>query len=197
MLSGRTHRKFSRFYRMKNHQKKNPRAEKTRAEYTFNLENQDFENYYKMQKLISDPEFDELLAVLKKTLPTTFRFTGGRDIAIEQRDSMMHSFFNQLEEIKPSTINWYPSDLGWEIDCPRSVLRKSPGLSKFHRFLVAETEVGNISRQEAVSMIPVLLMDIKPGFYVLDMCAAPGSKTAQILEALTNDDPMAGNIYLH
>jgi 16S rRNA C967 or C1407 C5-methylase (RsmB/RsmF family) len=146
-----------------------------------------------MQNLISEEEFVDLMSALRTTLPTTFRFTGGRETAIEQRDAMMHSFFNNLEEIRPTTIKWYPSDLGWEINCPRSILRKSPGLAKFHRFLISETEVGNISRQEAVSMIPVLLMDIKPGFYVLDMCAAPGSKTAQILESLTNDDPMASN----
>lgn len=43
---------------------------------------------------------------------------------------------------------------------------------------------GNISRQEAVSMVPPLLMDIQPHQWVLDMCAAPGSKTAQIIEAV-------------
>lgn len=42
--------------------------------------------------------------------------------------------------------------------------------------------MGNISRQEVVSMIPPLLMDIKPGMTVLDMCAAPGSKSAQLIE---------------
>ena len=31
-------------------------------------------------------------------------------------------------------------------------------------------------------MIPPLLMDIKPGMVVMDMCAAPGSKTAQLIE---------------
>jgi len=44
--------------------------------------------------------------------------------------------------------------------------------------------VGNISRQEAVSMIPPLVMDIQPHHIVLDMCAAPGSKTAQLIEAI-------------
>jgi 16S rRNA C967 or C1407 C5-methylase (RsmB/RsmF family) len=47
-----------------------------------------------------------------------------------------------------------------------------------------ETARGNITRQEAVSMLPPLLLDVHPGQYVLDMCAAPGSKTSQILEAL-------------
>lgn len=33
-------------------------------------------------------------------------------------------------------------------------------------------------------MIPPLLLDVQPSHYVLDMCASPGSKTAQMLEAL-------------
>jgi 16S rRNA C967 or C1407 C5-methylase (RsmB/RsmF family) len=57
-------------------------------------------------------------------------------------------------------------------------------MARFQSFLVHETEAGNISRQEAVSMIPPLLMDVQPHHYVLDMCAAPGSKSAQLLEAL-------------
>ena len=37
-------------------------------------------------------------------------------------------------------------------------------------------------------MVPPLLMDIKPHMWVLDMCAAPGSKTAQIIEAVHAND---------
>lgn len=51
---------------------------------------------------------------------------------------------------------------------------------------------GNLSRQEAVSMIPPLLLDVKPHHYVLDMCAAPGSKSVQILEALHAADRPSG-----
>lgn len=52
---------------------------------------------------------------------------------------------------------------------------------------MAETETGSISRQEAVSMIPPLVLDVKPHHKVLDTCAAPGSKTSQIIEALHAD----------
>lgn len=38
-------------------------------------------------------------------------------------------------------------------------------------------------------MIPPLVLDVKSHHKVLDMCAAPGSKTAQIIEALHNDLP--------
>lgn len=33
-------------------------------------------------------------------------------------------------------------------------------------------------------MLPPLFLDPKPGDYVLDMCAAPGSKTCQMLEMM-------------
>lgn len=33
-------------------------------------------------------------------------------------------------------------------------------------------------------MIPPLFLDVKPHHIVMDMCAAPGSKTAQLIEAL-------------
>ena len=67
---------------------------------------------------------------------------------------------------------------------PKNVIRKFPPFAKFQKFLVSETSVGNISRQEVVSMIPPLLMDVQPTHVVLDMCAAPGSKAAQLLEFL-------------
>lgn len=53
---------------------------------------------------------------------------------------------------------------------------------EFISFLVDQTAVGLIQRQEIVSMIPVLLLDIREDSRVVDMCAAPGSKTKQILE---------------
>jgi multisite-specific tRNA:(cytosine-C5)-methyltransferase len=67
---------------------------------------------------------------------------------------------------------------------PKNVIRKSPPFAAFQKFLVSETTVGNISRQEVVSMIPPMLMDVRPGHVVLDMCAAPGSKAAQLLEMI-------------
>lgn len=78
----------------------------------------------------------------------------------------------------------YPNELGWQLNCSRSLLRKSPELAAFHKFLIAQTDAGNVSRQEAVSMIPCLFLDVQPSHYVLDMCAAPGSKTAQLIESI-------------
>ena len=47
--------------------------------------------------------------------------------------------------------------------------------------------------QEEVSQLPVALMDLKPGQRVLDLCAAPGGKTAQIALALGNRGTLLAN----
>lgn len=41
-----------------------------------------------------------------------------------------------------------------------------------------------ITRQEVVSMIPPFVLNPQPGDIVLDLCAAPGSKTCQTLEIM-------------
>ena len=82
----------------------------------------------------------------------------------------------------PNAIPWYPDQLAWQMTTPKHVVRKFPPFKTFQQFLVSETSVGNISRQEVVSMIPPLLMDVKPGMTVLDLCASPGSKAAQLIE---------------
>lgn len=84
----------------------------------------------------------------------------------------------------PQPVPWYPDELAWWMTTPKNVVRKFPPFAAFQKFLVSETSVGNISRQEVVSMIPPLLMDLRPGMTVLDMCASPGSKSAQLLEML-------------
>jgi NOL1/NOP2/sun family putative RNA methylase len=53
--------------------------------------------------------------------------------------------------------------------------------------------VGLAHAQEVVSQLPVTLMDLKPGQRVLDMCAAPGGKTAQIAFALDNRGTVIAN----
>ena len=88
----------------------------------------------------------------------------------------------------PQPVSWYPLDLAWYMTTPKNVIRRFPPFASFQKFLVAENDVGNITRQEVVSMIPPLVMDIKPGMTVLDMCAAPGSKSAQLIELLTSGE---------
>ena len=43
------------------------------------------------------------------------------------------------------------------------------------------------------AQIPAALLNVKPGHSVLDLCAAPGSKTTQLLEAIHRHDPGGGS----
>ncbi|KKT69593.1 MAG: Ribosomal RNA small subunit methyltransferase B [Candidatus Uhrbacteria bacterium GW2011_GWF2_44_350] len=50
---------------------------------------------------------------------------------------------------------------------------------------------GKIYLQGVASMLPVLALDPQPGERVLDLCAAPGSKTSQIAAAMKNGQLLA------
>jgi len=90
-----------------------------------------------------------------------------------------------MEKRCPIKVSWYPNQLAYTFnEVGRVEMRKSAVFKEFHTFLVNETENGRIFRQEKVSMIPVTLLNVEPQHSVLDMCAAPGSKTIQILEYL-------------
>ncbi|KAG8216542.1 S-adenosyl-L-methionine-dependent methyltransferase [Butyriboletus roseoflavus] len=160
------------------------------------MQNERFTTYYQAQKIIPEDEWETFMDTLRRPLPTTFRIAGSRQIAQTLgnmiKDTyvpMLHNVIFEEEVIPPpAQIPWYPDGLAWQFNVSKKVLRKSPEFKKFHSFLVHETEVGNVSRQEAVSMLPPLLLDVQPHHKVIDMCAAPGSKTAQILEALHAND---------
>lgn len=74
--------------------------------------------------------------------------------------------------------------MGYTLNASKRQLRKHPTTKALQTWLVRHTESGEITRQEAVSMIPPLLLDVEPHHVVLDMCAAPGSKTGQLIELL-------------
>lgn len=127
--------------------------------------------------MISAPPFASLLLSFRShALSVQQRL---KDHYIPQITAIQHNG----EAVEPPTpIPWYPDQLAWQMTTPKNVIRKFAPFASFQKYLVSETSVGNISRQEVVSMIPPLLMDVKPGMTVLDLCAAPGSKAAQLIE---------------
>lgn len=153
-------------------------------------DNADWEMYYKAQGLIPEDEFEAFKAACQQPLPLTFRVTGSRahakEIAALYKENIMPNLLNvQVEGYKaPSALPWYPDQLAFQIDLPKNIVKKTPEYKEVQKYLFTENEVGNISRQEAVSMIPPLVLDVESHHHVLDMCAAPGSKTAQLIESL-------------
>ncbi|XP_035229203.1 RNA cytosine-C(5)-methyltransferase NSUN2-like, partial [Stegodyphus dumicola] len=159
-------------------------------------ENVNFEKYYMTQGIVPPEEWENFMKVLRESLPATFRITGYRGQAKALLNIIKGKYFEDLLKIKsnetdswkPFSLPWYPADLAWQMKLSRVTIRSSEGFRQLHNFLVSETETGNISRQETVSMIPPLLLDVQPHHKVLDMCAAPGSKTAQLIEFLHSDE---------
>ncbi len=66
--------------------------------------------------------------------------------------------------------------VGQERSCPTKLAARGRDLRHL---------LGHFYMQEAASMLPVSLLDPQPGEVVLDLCAAPGSKTTQMAAALT------------
>lgn len=157
-------------------------------------ENAKWEEYYLTLGLptADKAEFDKYKAVCQNELPVTFRITGTSADAVQVREIMEARHIAQLANQSwdgqpiepPQPLPFYPGRLAWQVNVGKQVIRRNEKFSDFQRFLVVETNAGNISRQELVSMIPPLLLDVQPHHFVLDTCASPGSKTAQLIEAL-------------
>ncbi|WVZ92421.1 hypothetical protein U9M48_038489 [Paspalum notatum var. saurae] len=156
------------------------------------LENAAFEEYYKVQQIVCKEEWNTFMGVLRKPLPATFRINTCCQFYKEICSKLENGFKRSLEsevsnvngEDAISPLPWYPGNLAWQLNFSRKELRKNQALESFHEFLKHESEVGNITRQEAVSMVPPLFLNVQPDHHILDMCAAPGSKTFQLLEMI-------------
>lgn len=180
--------------RGRNHKKRNTSqaptwGTKNKAENGYDeavLENAEFETYYKAQKIVPDDEWETFMKHLREPLPVSFRVTGCRSRAKAVLKIIEGEYLQNLtdEDVKPQCLPWYPENLAWQLNLSKKEIRKSEVNYRLHNFLVSETEAGSISRQETVSMIPPIVLDVQPHHKVLDMCAAPGSKTTQLLEML-------------
>lgn len=73
----------------------------------------------------------------------------------------------------------------YQMGLDRSTIRKNPALEPLHAWLKQQVASGAVTRQETVSMVPPILLSVVSTDHVLDMCAAPGSKTSQLLEDLS------------
>lgn len=69
---------------------------------------------------------------------------------------------------------------------PKKKNQKNGSFAKYQRWWILEITNGNIYRQEAASMAPPLLLEVESNYSVVDLCAAPGSKTAQLFKVFYN-----------
>ncbi|EGZ26651.1 hypothetical protein PHYSODRAFT_551899 [Phytophthora sojae] len=163
--------------------------------------------YYLHQGIIRPEEATHVRETLEAPLPACFRVNPMTSVAPRIIDRLTNEFpeaFKSVSHLEgqpltpPRELSWYSAKNGraWQLDCGKAALsrgaRDNSAIQDFRAFLLHHTAEGDLSRQEAVSMVPALLLDVHPHHRVLDMCAAPGSKTAQIMEALVSGTSEAG-----
>lgn len=136
------------------------------------LESEAFESFYKGCGVVNSDEWEGFIATLRDPLGVSFRITGHPDdpSSIALRDYMEKHHLSQLLNLEvdgkpitpPYPISWYGNRMAWRFDVSRSLLRgkgalkhsestAATRLAAFHNFLMAETELGTISRQEVRS----------------------------------------------
>lgn len=129
------------------------------------------EFFSKYSKLI--PDFQEFLASLKGPMPVCIRL-----------NTLMANPERALKALEKEGLEALPSPLGPEF----YVLK---GLENPGRLLLHLT--GHIYSQSLGSGIPALALAPEPGDLVLDMCAAPGSKTTQMAAMMRNLGRLVAN----
>ncbi|KAI5405517.1 hypothetical protein KIW84_052343 [Lathyrus oleraceus] len=136
---------------------------------------------YEKDKRFSPYNFGRMSSIpyVSNTGPAAFRINSSSLFHVDIRSQLENDFARALqaialegdEEDAIRPLPWYPENLAWHSNFSRMQLRKNQSLKEFHEFLKLENEIGNITRQEAVSMVPPLFLDVHSNHIVLDMCA--------------------------
>jgi NOL1/NOP2/sun family putative RNA methylase len=93
------------------------------------------------------------------------------------------------ELTKKLTKDWHLESIPW---CDYGFWI-SPKKTELSLGSTREHKLGYFYIQEAASMIPVIVLDPKPGETILDMCASPGGKTTQIAQHTHNTGKLIAN----
>lgn len=117
------------------------------------------------------PDFDAFLDAMQRPLRRTFR--------VNTLKATRQQALDLLADLKPEPLPWY--ELGFS-------LNQGEGLGKR-----IEHFIGLIYVQEAASMAPPLVLQPLPGELVLDIAAAPGSKTTEMSAMMLNTGIIISN----
>ena len=136
-----------------------------------------FERYYRAQRVTASEgdDFQALMRALATPLPATFRAHAREEMGGDVSRALAAIGEGSVREVFPGA--WEAANPTGETKRGRSVVPREV----LEVFEEASTS-GRGSRQEIVSMLPVLALNPPSGAKVLDVCAAPGQKTMQLLE---------------
>eukprot|EP00927_Polykrikos_kofoidii_P047961 TRINITY_DN42223_c0_g1_i1.p1 TRINITY_DN42223_c0_g1~~TRINITY_DN42223_c0_g1_i1.p1 ORF type:complete len:775 (+),score=93.04 TRINITY_DN42223_c0_g1_i1:32-2326(+) len=140
-----------------------------------------FDEYYAAQGLCGETEWRRIFELLHTPLPPCFRIreSCGSENASELLDL--------LSGWEPEAVRWCPG--AYRITSARAVGEDGHYDPELDRALSSAQQAGRLSRQETASMLPAIALPVESHHWVLELCAAPGSKTLQILDIMHNMAP--------
>lgn len=159
--------------------------------------------YYKAQLPFLVAEWDTFSSCLRQPLPATFRTScrGSqikRTYIVEEIQRLNKAISQRFVELDGHIVHGpmlcevpHLSRAGqktWRARVDNRFLSQCPATADLHQFVVRASELGQLVRQEEVSMLPAILLRPEAHHHVLDVCSAPGSKTEQILSLMSADD---------
>jgi len=126
-------------------------------------------------------KYEKLLGEEYKKLEACLFVKPKKAIRVNTIKISRNKLLKKLEErgIKLKQIPWYKD--GFFVESEKGIAK------------TLEYFLGYYYIQEASSMIPPLILDPKEGEKVLDLCAAPGSKTTQIAMLMKNSGLIVAN----
>lgn len=130
----------------------------------------EFIDFYKNALSLDELDLQSFIEALDSGLPSTFRITPTEIMQVVKNKLEAFPFVNPV----PYLENVYTFNLK----------NKTEEYKKFISLLVALTDIGVVQRQEIVSLLPHMFMDLHESHLVLETCASPGSKTKNLLEVI-------------
>lgn len=130
---------------------------------------------YRFREILPLNRIESVLHAFTVRRPTTIRANTLKISGHELRRALLAA------EVKPDTVFWYRDAF---------IIRNKT--LKYIRTLKYYTD-GYLYVQSLASMIPPLILNPKPGEKILDMAAAPGSKTTQMAAMMENKGEIVAN----
>jgi NOL1/NOP2/sun family putative RNA methylase len=122
----------------------------------------------RQRALLPPPAFEVWLESISQARPTVFRFNALKTTALQLTEELLAA------GLEPQPLGWMPNAFILP-PAQRRALTES-----------AACREGRLYIQNLSSMIPPLVLDPKPTEWILDLAAAPGSKTTQLAALMGN-----------